>query len=235
MSPIPTSKIALVTGGSSGIGRAISEKLNAEGIKVIVADISATNSEKKGIIYRKCDISNAEEVGQLYEWISSRYGHPEFLILNAGQGIREKLTEGDPEKWQKVIHINLMGPLRCIRAFTPAMIENRHGKVVFISSVSANQPHPYGGIYSASKSALEVVAETLRQETLPYLNITVVSPGIVDTDFFRNEISGSMSIEEMGMGAISPTEIAEDVWYALTKKKGTSINKIITRPNLQKF
>lgn len=229
------SKIALVTGGRSGIGKAISEKLNAEGIRVIVADIAAKDTEEERILYRKCDISNAEDIDGLYEWISNQHGHPDFLILNAGQGIREKLTEGDPEKWQKIIHTNLMGPLRCIRAFTPAMLEKKHGNVVFISSVSANQPHPYGGVYSATKTALEVVAETLRQETLPYLNITVVSPGIVETEFFKNEISGGMSIEEMGMGAISPKEIAEDVWYALNKKEGTSINKIITRPVLQNF
>ncbi len=235
MSQKPSLKIALVTGGSSGIGQAIAHKLTEEGIKVIVADISAFNTEKEGIIYRKCDVSNAADIDSLYEWISHQHGHPNYLILNAGQGIREKLTEGDPEKWQTIVQTNLMGPLRCIRAFTPAMIENKQGNVVFISSVSANQPHPYGGIYSATKTAVEVIAETLRQESLPYLNVTVVSPGIVETEFFKNEISGEISIEEMGMGSISPKEIAEDVWYALNKREGTSINKIITRPVSQNF
>ena len=235
MNKKPSSKIALVTGGSSGIGEAIAHKLQAEGVKVIVADIAAADTEEKGIIFRKCDISNAEDIDGLYNWISRHYGHPDILILNAGRGIREKLTEGDPEKWQNIVNTNLMGPLRCIRAFTPAMLENNQGNVVFISSVSANQPHPYGGIYSATKTALEVIAETLRLETLPHVNVTVVSPGIVETAFFKNEISGGMSIEEMGMGAIPPHEIAEDVWYALNKKNGTSINKIVTRPVLQNF
>jgi NADP-dependent 3-hydroxy acid dehydrogenase YdfG len=230
-----SSKVALVTGGCSGIGKAIAEKLKEEGVKVIVADIAASNIEENEIIYRKCDVTNAKDVDKLYDYVAHQHGHPNIMILNAGQGIREKLSEGDPEKWQKVIHTNLMGPLRCIRAFTPAMLEKRQGNVVFISSVSANQPHAYGGIYSATKTALEVVAETLRLETLPYLNITVVSPGIVDTRFFKNEISGETTIEDLGMGAISPPEIAEDVWYALNKKEGTGINKIITRPVLQNF
>ncbi|WP_029036304.1 SDR family oxidoreductase [Salinimicrobium xinjiangense] len=229
------SKIAIVTGGSSGIGKAIAEKLNSQGIKVIVADKADGEKLAGDIEMRKCDVTSGEEIDELYSWVTKNFGHPEYLILNAGQGIQEKLTEGDPEKWKKVLDINIMGALRCIRAFTPHMIENKRGNVVFISSVSANQPHPYGGIYAASKTALEVIAETLRLETIPYINVTVVSPGIVDTAFYKHQISGDNSVEKMGMGAITSEEIAEDVWYALNKKKGTSINKIITRPTLQDF
>lgn len=234
MSKEVSPKIAVVTGGSSGIGRAIAEKLHKEGVKVVVADINE-GENKSGILFRKCDVSSGEDIDELYSWVQDKVGKPTILILNAGQGIREKLTEGDPEKWQKVLQTNLMGPLRAIRSFVPDMLEMKKGNVVFISSVSANQPHPYGGIYSASKTALDMVAETLRLETLPHVNVTIVSPGIVDTKFFENEMSGDSSIEEMGMGAISPEEIAEDVWYTLNKKEGTSINKIITRPTLQNF
>lgn len=229
-----TSKLALVTGGSSGIGYAIAKKLSSVGIKVIVADLSE-KKEEENIIFRKCNVSEGSDVDSLFSWINDNYGPPDYLILNAGQGIQEKLTEGDPEKWQNVIHTNIMGPLRFIRAFTPDMLARKKGNVVFISSVSANQPHPYGGIYAASKTALEVIAETLRLETIPDLNVTVISPGIVDTEFYRNQISGDNSVEQMEMGAISAEEIAEDVWYALNKKQGTSINKIITRPTLQNF
>lgn len=229
------SKIALVTGGSSGIGKAIAKKLSSEGIRVIVADVAEDGEKEEGITYRKCDVSKGAEIDELYSWTTENFGHPDFLILNAGRGIAEKLTEGDPEKWKEILEINIMGALRCIRAFTPHMLSQKSGNVVFISSVSANQPHPYGGIYAASKTALEVIAETLRLETLPHINVTVVSPGIVDTAFYENQVSGDSSVEKMGMGAISPEEIADDVWYALNKKKGTSINKIITRPTLQNF
>ena len=226
--------MALITGGSSGIGYAIAKKLSSVGIKVIVADLSEKEDEDN-ITFKKCNVSDGADVDSLYSWIHENFSQPDHLILNAGQGIQEKLSEGDPEKWQKVLHTNLMGPLRFIRAFTPDMLARKNGNVIFISSVSANQPHPYGGIYSASKTALEVIAETLRLETIPDINVTVISPGIVDTAFYKNQISGNNSVEEMEMGAISPEEIAEDVWYALSKKQGTSINKIITRPTLQNF
>ena len=230
-----SSKIALVTGGSSGIGKAIAERLSNEAVTVIVADLTEAREQNENIKFRKCDVSKAEDIDDLYSWITKSFGHPDILILNAGRGIQEKLTEGDPEKWKSVLDTNVMGALRCVRAFTPNMITKKNGNVVFLSSVSANQPHPYGGIYAASKTALEVIAETLRLETLPHINVTIVSPGIVDTAFYEHQISGNNSVEKMGMGAISAEEIAEDVWYALNKKKGTSINKIITRPTLQNF
>ncbi len=235
MNTDPISGTALVTGGSKGIGKAISEKLIAEGCKVIIADIIPPEGALKEAIYMECDVSDGVQVDRMFSRIMKQHGLPDFLILNAGRGIREKLTEGDPEKWQQIIHTNVMGPLRCIRSFVPPMTDRGKGSVVFISSVAANQPHPYGGIYAASKSALEVIAETLRQETLPHLKITIISPGIVDTDFFKDEVSGNLNIDQLGMGAINAAEIAEDVWYALNKNTGTAINKIITRPINQNF
>lgn len=228
-------KIALITGGSSGIGLAIAHRLARENYKVAVADITDFPEKSEKIFFKKTDVSDAEAIDQLYNWTVTTIGKPDILVLNAGQGIQEKLAEGDPEKWQKVINTNIMGALRCIRGFVPHMLEQEEGNVVIISSVAANNPHPYGGIYSASKTALEVIAETLRLETLPHINVTVVSPGVTDTNFFNNQISGNSSVEAIGMGSISASEIADDVFYAITRKKGTSINKIVTRPLAQSF
>lgn len=229
------SKTALITGGSSGIGKAVVEKLIANGYKVINADIETPKKPAQNHFFKTCDVRKQEDVAALYTWAVENVGHPDFVILSAGIGIREKLTEGDPEKWKAVLDTNILGVLRCIRAFTPEMLRKKEGHVVFISSVAAGQPHPYGGIYAASKSAVDVIAETLRLESLPYINVSVISPGIVDTAFFKNQISGNNSVEKMNLGALSAASIAEDVWYALNKTNGNSINKIITRPLLQNF
>lgn len=233
MAKEPKDKTALITGGDSGIGLAIAQKLFEEKINVAVAD----KAEAKGYPwkYKRSDLSTASQMEELYAWVKSEMGVLDILVLNAGIGIKEKLTEGDPEKWQKVIDTNIMGTLRCIRAFVPEMLQRKSGHIVFISSVSANNPHPYGGIYSASKTALDVIAETLRLETLPWLQVTVVSPGITDTDFFVNQNGNEQEIQDMGMGAINPAEIAEDVYYALTRNPNRTINRIITRPTGQAF
>lgn len=229
------SRIALVTGGAGGIGLAITKKLLGEGFRVIVADIRAPEFSDGQLIFQKTDLTDAAQVAQLSRRVEAETTGLDVLVLNAGQGIQEKLTEGDPEKWQKILDLNLMAPLRCIRAFVPPMQEREKGDVVFVSSVAANQPHPYGGIYSASKSALETIAETLRLEAGPKLRVTLVNPGVTDTGFFKNQISGFTTVDSLEMGAMAPEEIAEDIWYALSKKGSTAINRIVSRPVHQEF
>lgn len=92
------SKLALVTGGSSGIGKTIAEKLNREGVKVIVGDVAEPEQVISGIEFRTCDISQGGEIDSLYSWIPENHGYPDYLILNAVRGISERLFEGDPEK-----------------------------------------------------------------------------------------------------------------------------------------
>lgn len=224
----------LITGGAGGIGAAIAKKFSVQNWKVAVADIKQPLGDFDPL-YFSTDISKSKDVDNLYNQIKDSIGIPDVLVLNAGRGIQEKLTEGDPEKWQEIIDLNLMGSLRCIRAFVPEMLEQKNAHVLFVSSVAAGQPHEYGGIYSATKTALEIVAETLRMETLPNLKVSVISPGITNTDFFRNQISGNTSIEELNMGSLEADEIAEDIFYMVNRKNSSSINKIVTRPLKQSF
>jgi len=115
------------------------------------------------------------------------------------------------------------------------MLAAGHGDVVLVSSVSAGQAYPYGGIYAATKSALEVVAETLRQETLPHVRVTVVAPGVTDTTFFQNTISGFHTAADIGYGTIAADDVADAVLYALNKPPGVSVNYITLRPTSQPF
>ncbi|WP_181885170.1 SDR family oxidoreductase [Pontibacter diazotrophicus] len=228
-------KKAVVSGGGSGIGRAIVERLSLANIVTAVADLQPPADLSSNVYPFTCDVTAAHAVDALFAGVQEKLGTPDILICSAGRGIHEKLTEGDPEKWRQIIDTNLMGALRLIRAFVPGMLEAGHGDVVLVSSVSAGQAYPYGGVYAATKSALEVVAETLRQEVLPTVRVTVVAPGVTDTAFFENTVSGFHTAEDIGYGSIAADEVADAVLFALSKPPGVSINKITIRPTAQPF
>lgn len=232
LSSTPT--LAVISGGASGIGRAVAEKLTLAGVQVVVADVVPWNGTAE-IDHCLCDVTKPEDIDALYRHVTQTHGHPDVLICCAGRGIHERLTEGDPDKWQAVLDLNIMGTLRLIRAFTPAMLEHGHGDVVITSSVSAGQAYPYGGIYAASKSALNIIAETLRQETLPILRVLTVAPGVTDTRFFENTISGYNTVESIGYGALSAGEVAETVLFALQQPRHVSLNHLTIRPTPQPF
>lgn len=229
-------KIALVTGGASGIGLACAQRFAKEGARVIVADIQQPETEAENIYFKETDITAAASIDELYGWISRNDLIPDIIISNAGRGISEKLAEGDPEKWQSIFQLNVMGHLRIIRSYLPQMLKKKcSSDVLFISSVAARKPHPWGGIYSASKAALQALAETLRLEVQPKIRVSTILPGVVDTNFFENTIGGNQSVEDMGWGALQPEQIADAAYYILTRPEGVAINELTIRPVAQPF
>ncbi|WP_181163682.1 SDR family oxidoreductase [Pontibacter mangrovi] len=226
---------AVVSGGGSGIGRALVEELTTAKVPVAVADLDLPHTLPAGATPYTCDVTQGTAIDAFFAAVHQQMGTPDILVCSAGQGIHEKLTEGDPEKWQQIINTNLMGTLRMIRAFVPGMLEAGKGDVVLISSVAAGQAYPYGGIYAATKTALQVIAETLRQEVLPTVRVSVVAPGVTDTNFFQNTLSGSQTAESIGYGALSAQQVAQSIMYALRQPPGVAINHITLRPAAQAF
>lgn len=232
-------KSILLTGATGGLGSAIIRRFLSSDYTLALTDVNDHSSlklqiEESDYAFRKCDLRKREEVAELYEFAKQAIGIPDVLILTAGVGIKEKLSEGDPEKWQYVMDVNVMGNLRCIRAFLPEMLKRKSGHIIFISSVASAQPHAYGAVYTASKTALDIIAETLRLETHPYLHISTISPGYINTDFFKHQLAG-YSNGPPNYQIIEPDEIAEDVFYILNTGKHRTINKLITRPLAQEF
>ncbi|MEX2594624.1 MAG: SDR family oxidoreductase [Anditalea sp.] len=225
-------KIAVITGGSSGIGKAISEALVKQNYAVINADITPPDHGHPAD-HILCDVTKAEDIDQLHSHVQSTYGIPDVLVSNAGQGIHEKIAEGDPDKWAKVIDINLMGALRFIRAFLPEMLQRQSGTIVFISSTAGKQAYEYGGIYAASKVALNMVAKTLLLEVAGALRICLVSPGVVDTDFFKRMISSSHTVSDIGWGSLSPHQIAEIITVVLNLPPSVNLPEITITPTHQ--
>lgn len=220
---------ALVTGAASGIGRATVNALRAAG-----AEVAGTDRAGASPSCLAADLSRGEDVDALYRAVQERLGAPDILVSCAGLGVHERLAEGDPAKWARVLEVNVLGALRLIRAFVPDMLAEG-GDVVIVSSVAARTAYPWGGPYAASKAALEMLAETLRLEVLPAVRVTTIAPGVVDTPFFAHMLSGNQTVEEIGVGAVHPEQVAELIVYAVSRPSNMVLNHLTVRPRGQSF
>lgn len=225
---------AIVSGGSSGIGRAIVQAIRAEGATAIYADhVPPANSEDAG--FHPCDLTKPSEVTEFYENCKRSFGVPDILVLNAGRGISQRLDNGDTSQWEYIFQLNVLSALRLLHLFLPEMKKNGFADVVFISSVSSFHPYRTGSVYSATKAALDTISEVLRLENMPGIRVTTIAPGVVRSDFFRNNIDGTSDVDSLGMGAVEPEEIADMVIYAITRRKEIALNYIVIRPTQQEM
>lgn len=222
---------AIITGGSSGIGRSVTHKLSKAGFITVVADIQ--EPEDKQSHFFQVDLKQPDEIDGFYKKVIAAVGIPDVLVLNAGQGIHEKLTEGDPNLWEQIFQLNVFSALRLVRAFVPQMIRQERGDIIFTSSVASRQAFPYGGIYGATKAAIDMIAETLRLEVQPAVRVTTLHPGVVDSGFFNNMIHGSQTAESIGWGALSPDQVADAVLFAINQPAGVAVNDMVIRPVAQ--
>ena len=226
-------RTAVVSGGSSGIGLATARALATAGAAVTSADLQPPAGEDSvAISFQRTDVTQRADVAALVETTTDD-APVDLLVLSAGRGITERLAEGDPETWSSIVETNLMGALRLVRAFVPAMLAAGRGDVVFISSVAAEKTYSWGGVYAASKAALETVAETLRLEVQPTVRVTTIAPGVVESAFFENRIGGGDRPEDLGWGALAPEDVAEAILYAVTRPHEVAINSLTIRPVAQ--
>jgi 3-oxoacyl-[acyl-carrier protein] reductase len=198
-------KVAIVTGGGGGCGRAYSLAFAAEGARVTVADINgeaaqrtAEEVRKKGgkALPLKVDVTKWEEVTQMVSKTLQEFGQIDILVNNAGIRGMSKLEDTPEELWNRDMDINLRGPFYCIKAVTRHMKERRYGRIVNQSSLSAFNGHRAGGhAYSAAKAGLLGFTRSIAQELGPY-NITAnaIAPGMIDTAFI-----GDMPPERRGV------------------------------------
>lgn len=234
MQEILAGRRVLISGGASGIGRATAAHFLDHGCRVLIADVAAPQPGLEGALFQPADLTVPEQVDALFAAVQRQLGVPDVLVSCAGVGVQERLVEGDPAKWARVLEVNVLGALRLIRAFVPGMLE-RGGDVVVVGSVAAQQAHEWGGPYGASKVALERIAETLRLETQPKIRVTTLAPGVVDTPFFDHMLAGNQSVKDIGFGSVSAEQIAELIAYAVSRPPNMAINHLVVRPRGQPF
>lgn len=188
-------QVILITGASSGIGAALAKML-AEKYPKIRLILSARRQDRLEEVAAYCrqakadvlvvptDMTQLDQVKRLAQMALEQYGRVDVLVNNAGYGQMGPLELTSPEVTQRQFSVNLFGPMTLIRSLIPTMRDNGGGQIINVSSIGGRIAFPLGGLYSASKFALEAVSDVLRMELEPFnIRVSVVEPGPVHTEF----------------------------------------------------
>jgi NADP-dependent 3-hydroxy acid dehydrogenase YdfG len=219
-------RVFLITGASSGIGEATARAAASQGYRVVLAArsidrLESIAAELDGLAVR-CDVTEWEDQRALAETALERFGQIDVAFANAGFGAQRSFLGDTPEHWRAMVLTNVYGAALTIRATMDALKESR-GHLVLTGSVAGRRALP-GSLYSATKWAVTAMGESARQELNDTgVRVTVVEPGMVDTPFFDNPVSGALRADD----------VARAVMFAVSQPPHVDVNEILVRPTAQ--
>ena len=194
-------KATIVTGGASGIGRAIAEACAREGARVAIVDVNAAAARETVAAIEKAggtaaawplDITDVAAVDRMTDEVAARWGGVHVLVNCAGWDRPMKFVDTTPEFWDKILGINLKGPIACMRAALRVMIPKEYGKIVTISSDAGRVGSTGEAVYSAAKGGLIALTKTVAREVARHrINVNCVCPGPSDTPLFQTEFAAT--------------------------------------------
>jgi NADP-dependent 3-hydroxy acid dehydrogenase YdfG len=234
-------KVVAITGASSGIGEATAQLLAERGAKLVLgarrADrLEALAARLGDAAFLPIDVRRREDLAAFVAVAVERFGRLDVLVNNAGIGPISPLDALRVEDWENMIDINLKGVLYGIAAALPVFREQGSGHFVNTSSTAAHRIVPNMAVYAATKTAVNVVSEGLRQEAGPDLRVTVITPGFVGTEFAQSITDPEIraQIDERGSGmAIPPEALARAIAFAIEQPPEVDVGEIIVRPTAQ--
>src|SRR5262249_40847835 len=185
-------KVAVITGGSVGIGLAVADGLAQEGVHLALCarDEARLAEQAKEIASKrkvkaigvKADVSKAEDINRFVATIEKEFGGADILINNAGTGSDETIMNASDEKWQYYLDLHLMAAVRLARSLVPSMRQRGGGVILNNASICATQPSAYEPIYNVSRPALAIFTKCLANEVIPYnIRVNLINPGLIET------------------------------------------------------
>ena len=242
----PQKYTAIVTGASSGIGRAISEKLGVLGYEVFgigrrfdteedrdIAGVLQYENDLKNAIFHPiiCDLTDTDKLCAIVKQITSEHT-VKVLVNNAGAAYYGLHEELNPKKIQEMVRVNLEAPLILTQQLLRTLKKNG-GYIINISSVTAKQPSPHGCAYAATKAGLASFSSSLFDEARKYgVKVTAVYPDMTETNLYRN---ADFTVGEEKESYLTPEEVAEAVEYVLTQREGIVIPELVLRPQFHRI
>lgn len=239
-------KVVVITGASSGLGEAAARLLAKEAAKLVLGArrlnrLQALASELSlgtdAIL--QTDVTDVGQVRRLVDHAVKTHGRIDVIINNAGLMPHSPLERGKVEDWDRMIDVNIKGVLYGIAAALPHMKTQKSGHIINVSSVAGHKVGPGGAVYAATKHAVRVISEGLRQEVKPYnIRTTIISPGAVAT-----ELPDSVTEADVAQGvralydrvAIPADSFARTVVFAMGQPDEVDINEILFRPTAQEY
>ncbi|MDY2986383.1 MAG: 3-oxoacyl-ACP reductase FabG [Peptoniphilus sp.] len=230
-------KKVLITGGAKGIGKAVSEKLFADGYQVLInynsskdaAEALAKNLNTKAY---QADVSNYNEVKTMIDKIKSDFGNIDVLINNAGISVVSLFQDLEVAKWKELFNVNVGGCFNTIQCVLPDMISNKRGVILNVSSIWGSHGASCEVAYSATKGAIESLTKSLALELAPSnIRVNAIAPGTVNTEMMKCYTDEDLKYicENIPMMRMAePTEIAELVSFLISDKNSYMTGQIIS-------
>ena len=236
--------IVLITGASSGIGAACAKVFAQAGAKLILAARRRERLEQladelskfaSSIHLLPLDVRDRSLVESAFSTLPASWSSVDILINNAGlsRGL-DKLHEGSFQDWEEMIDTNIKGLLYLTRFIVPGMVSRGRGDIVNLGSIAGRQTYPGGNVYCATKAAVRVISEGLKQDLLGTpVRVSSVDPGLVETEFSQVRFRGDSDRAKktyQGLTPLTPDDIADVVFFCVTRPPHVNISEVLLMP-----
>ena len=241
------SQIALITGATSGIGKACAHKFAQEGYNVIITgrrkerlEELAQELSRNGIeVLPLCfDVQKSEEVRQAIDGLNEKWNNIDVLVNNAGLAITTSpIYEGEVGDWDQMIDTNIKGLLYMTKAISPCFLQKKSGHIINLGSIAGKEAYKGGAVYNATKFAVDALTKAMRIDFLEHnVKVTSICPGLVETEFSLVRFKGDKEKADavyQGYEPLKPEDIADAVWFAASRPPHVNINDLLIMPTAQ--
>jgi len=233
-------KTMIVTGASSGIGRAVARRFAAQGVKLALVARSAAKLESLAAelgddsVVIAADLARPEEVDSMVARAIERCGHIDILFANAGSYVAGPVAEGSPDAWDRVIAINVNSVFRAVRAILPHMIARRSGDIVVTSSISGHQAISWEPVYSATKHAVQAFVHGVRRQVASQnVRVGALAPGMVLNELWDLTDEDEIARRIAAHSGLRNEDVADALEFMLTRPPHVAIRDLVILPQQQ--